>query len=229
MFKKIWDFIKKIFGNDINNNISTKKNVNKSSNKSSFKRKNNGSITVNNDSSQNSTTIEHQTVNNVIKQVISANDDLVEDDDFVFKARWYYYIPTKVVRGGVLLNDNECIVPNLSLHCNSPQDGRAGIYMLFKKANKVYNLKIIRIHIKLESFEYINNSYNKEIFGILNTDYAVNISDEKMEEGNGTFTILLQYEKNDKIFRQLFEFEMFNNARYFVIKHYNKPMLVKSE
>lgn len=212
MFKKIWNFIKSIFGNNKKTNFSTNKTVNKTNNIINSKGKNN-------------------TIINIGKQFNNTTDaeDGETDDDFVFKARWYYYIPTKIVGYGVRLNDNECIRPSLSLHCNSPQAGRAGIYMLFRKSYKVYNLKIIRIHIKLESFEYINDSYNKDIFGILNTDYAVNISDEKMEEGNGTFTILLQYEKNDKIFRQLFEFEMFDDARYFVIKHYNKPKLVQSE
>lgn len=213
MFKKILDFIKGIFGNDFNTNISTNKKIDKTSNKNISKG-------------------DHSPIVNIGKLVNNTKADSEEDDegdDFVFKARWFFYIPTKVSRSGVYLDDDECISPSLSLYCNKPRSGRAGIYLLFKKASKVYNLRIISIHIKVGTFCYDNEEYNKAIFGILNEDYALNISDEKLEEGEGDFTVLLQYEKNDTTYQQLFEFTVFNNARYFVIRRYNKPEEVQSE
>ena len=213
MFKTIWDFIKKIFGNDINTNISTKKTVDKTNNKIDSKGKNN-------------------TVVNIGKQVNNTKADPEEedeDDDFVFKARWFFYIPTKVGKYGTYLADDECIYPSLSLACNKPRTGRTGIYMLFKKASKVYNLKIISIHIKVGSFTYDKDDYNQNVFGILNEDYAVNISDEELEEGIGTFSVLIQYEKNDKVFQQQFEFDTTEFNEYFVIRHYYKPKLMQSE
>ena len=213
MLKKIWDFIKGIFGNEFKTNISANKKIEKTNNKTISKGDNSPVVTIG------------KQVNNI--KADSEEDD--EDDDFVFKARWFYFIPTKVGKYGTYITDDECVYPSLNLYCNQLRTGRTGIYLLFKKASKVYNLKIISIHIKVGSFSYDNDTYNQSVFGILNEDYAVNISDEKLEEGVGTFSILIQYEKNDKVFQQLFEFDTTEFSQYFVIRHYNKPKLVQSE
>ena len=225
-FKKIFSSFKgdePLIDTEVSTSVQSRKNIKTKKNKG----------TVVDKSTDNSTSVagDGNTVgsNNATNNYFLGNSPT---DDLIIIARWKNLVPHKIVTQKNGLDEFNLLVPDdpnyvestFDVELTEQYDEQNAVYVLVQRNPFIKNLKLKGLKMNLDTCQY-ESTECKSIIGILDTPKAFAIQCSKFRVGNGQITLVFQFDKEKKHYRQEFNFEVLNNHNEFIIRNYTEPEL----